>query len=258
MKIILLLLFLSSLVFGHSVPGILKEIKFEQKLGASLNQNILVSNEEDKKITLGNLLGAKPTLFVFSYGDCKTLCSLILNGVIKSLNTVKLAAGKDFQVLILSIDPKESRETLVSRRGMVAKRYLKSPDALGWHFLRAQSSAIKLAASELGFHYAYDPVAQQYAHASGIVFLTPQGKVSSYLMGVEYPPLKMQSALEQAGRSKSGSVVADLLLYCFHYDPSSNKYGQLILTALKVSGCLMVVLILCGLFFLSRAKRSKA
>lgn len=258
MKFAFLLCFISFLSYSYGPPKDLEDIKFEQKIGSLLNTKITVRNEKNEIRPLSTYLNNKPSIFAFTYGDCQTLCSLVINGLIKGLNDIDLIAGKDFQVLLLSIDPHETTSTLSARKAMVQKRYLKPTKSEGWHFLSSTKDQIDLAASELGFNYKYDPKSKQYAHASGIIFLRPDAFVSSYLFGVNYNPAAIEKDLRVASKNRSGDIVTQILLYCFHYDPDKDKYGALIIQSLRIAGGFTILLVSAGIAYLSFKRKEQA
>lgn len=227
-----------------------KTIQFDQNIGVQLDGHYQFLDEKEKIVRTKDLLHEKPGIFVFSYSQCKTLCPLVFESLVHELGQMKKKIGADYTVIFLSIDPSDTSQDLLKRKEMVQRLY-KRPSALtDWMFLRGSEKEIQKVANQFGFHYYYDPVSKQYAHPSGLIFLTPSGKVSSYLMGVNYQSLNIENALSLASKEKSGSLAEALLLYCFHYDPTNGKYGALIINAMKIAGVLTIFIFIAGFIYL--------
>lgn len=241
--VLVFVLSINHVVSAHVENTLLKDVKFEQKIGARLDSKLNFIDEQDQKILAKNLFRNIPSIFVFSYSHCKNLCPMIVNDLTKGLSNVKKKAGIDFNVLFLSIDPTDSKQDLKERKKTAPQ---------GWFFLRGTDAVIKKAASDLGFSYSYDQKSNQYAHPSGLVFLTPKGFVSSYLLGVNFKSDAIERGLKTAGEEKRGSLVEDILLYCFHYDPTNGKYGSLIIRSIRIGGIFTLVALGYGIFLLNR------
>ncbi|PYI85330.1 MAG: SCO family protein [Verrucomicrobia bacterium] len=211
-------------------------IKFDQKLGAQVTLTLPFHDENGKPVKLGDYFGQKPVILVLGYYGCPMLCTLVLNGAVESLHDLKLDLGNQFDVINVSIDPGEKPELAAAKKRIYIKRYGRRGAAEGWHFLTGEASAIKQLANEVGFRYAYDPRIKQYAHPSGIIVLTPEGKVARYFFGINYAPGELDTALREASVHKVGSPMEQLILLCFHYNPLTGKYGNLIMTLVRVGG----------------------
>jgi protein SCO1/2 len=184
------------------------------------------------------------------------LCTLVLNGMVESLQDLKLDMGKQFTVVNVSIDPHETPELAAAKKKTCLKRYGRKGAAAGWHFLTGAEPAVKQLADEVGFRYAYDPSIKQYAHPSGIIILTPEGKVARYFFGINYSPKELAAALKQARTNQTGSPIEQLILLCFHYSPVTGKYGNLIMTIVR--GCGVATLVgLAGAIVLVSRRRQK-
>ena len=201
----------------------LARISFEQKLNAQVSLDLPFRDESGQAVRLGDYFGRKPVILVLGYYQCPMLCTLVANGMIESLEDVKWSIGHEFDVVHVSIDPRETPELAAAKKRNYLKRYGRSGAAQGWHFLTGQDAAIKRLADEVGFQYAYDAPSHQYAHASGLIILTPQGKVARYLFGVTYSPADLFQALAVASANKVGSPVQRLILLCFHYNPIRSR-----------------------------------
>lgn len=214
----------------------LGQIRFEQKLGSQVTQTLSFRDEEGRPVHLGDYFGKKPVLLVLGYYECPMLCTLVLNGMVESAADLKWAIGKEYTVVDVSINPQETPALAAAKKRTYVKQYGRAGAAQGWHFLTGDEATVRQVANEVGFHYAYDPASKQYAHPSGLIFLTPQGKVSGYLFGVTFAPRDLYAALQTASSDQVGSPIQQLILLCFHYNPITGKYSGLIIVLLRVLG----------------------
>ena len=248
----------SSAVHETTAPAadaVAQQAAFDQKLGAGVPLDAVFRDETGQPVTLGYLLGEskRPAVLVLGYKDCPMLCSLVLTGMVESFTDLRLTAGRDFEVIDVSIDPRQSPEDAGAQKRVYCKRYARPDSETGWHFLTSPDDAtIRRLADAIGFHYAYDPVTKQYAHPSGLVILTPAGRVSQYLYGVTFDPATLQDALTLAGAQQIGSPIEQLLLRCFHFNPVSGKYGASIIYALRIGGVLTLLALGGGIGYLIR------
>lgn len=232
-RVLLLFLLMTGLAQADPVTG---RADFAQNLGAQVPRDATFRDERGQAVRFGDCLGRRPALLVLGYSECPMLCSLVLSGLVESLNDLRATAGRQFDLIDLSIDPKETPAVAAARKRTYFKRYHRAGAEAGWHFLVGDDRQIHRVADAIGFHYAYDPESGQYAHASGFVVLTPEGKVSRYFFGVTFDGREVQDALNVAGASRVGSPIERLLLLCFHTNPIAGKYGALILNAMRVAG----------------------
>lgn len=219
----------------------LMEIRFDQRLNTRLPLDLPWVDEHGAGIELGHCFDGRPVILILGYYECPMLCSLVLNGLVKGLQELKLEAGRDFNVVMVSIDPEESPALAAAKKRTYLKRYGHTRAASGWHFLTGDENAIRQITRETGFHYAYDASLGQYAHPSGLIVLTPHGEVSRYLFGVEYPAKELDAALREAGSGRIGSPIRQFILLCFHYQPLTGKYGDLIMSAVRASGIVTIL-----------------
>ena len=192
------------------------------------------------------------------YYSCPMLCTQVLNGLDRSMENIPLTIGKDFNVVTVSIDPTEKPVLAEAKQALYTGMYGRPGAAQGWHFLTGEEPQIKRSGGRGGFHYAYDPDSKQYAHASAIMMLTPKGKISRYFYGVTYPERDLRLGLVEASAGKIGSPVDAVLLFCYHYDPHTGKYGLLISRVIQLAGALTVLLGGIGLFVLFRGEHYAA
>ncbi|MGH9725602.1 MAG: SCO family protein, partial [Candidatus Acidiferrales bacterium] len=214
-------------------------------------------DESGRVVPLSTYFGhGRPVLLSLVYFTCPMLCTQVLNGVLTSVKAQTLNIGSDFDVLTVSIDPTDTPRMASAKHDLYTGIYNRPGGAQGWHFLTGEQPQIKALADAVGFRYAYDPDSKQYAHASAIMVLTPEGKVSRYFYGIEYPTRDLRLGLVEASADKIGTPVDAILLFCYHYDPHIGKYGLVISHVLKLAGALTVLLIGFGIFFLARSGKS--
>jgi protein SCO1/2 len=234
---------------------ILNKLDFEQHIGAQVPRSAAFKNEAGESVTLGSLMGEKPVLLNLVYYECPMLCTMVLNGVLTALRAVSLTANKDFDIITISIDPRESPELARKKKKHYLSKYNREGADGGWHFLTGSQESIDAIADAVGFSYVFNEETEQYAHAAGTVFLTPDAIVSRYLFGIEYAPRDLRLALVEASKKKIGNPVDKLLLYCYQYDAATGKYGLLIMNVLRVAGLGTVMLLVGALFLMLRRER---
>jgi len=226
------------------------QIRFDQKQNAQISLDLAFQDEAGKPVELGQYFGKRPVVLVMGYYECPMLCTLVLNGLMEGAADMKWSIGRDFEVVDVSINPRETAVLAASKKRSYVQRYGRPGSAAGWHFLTGNENATKRLADEVGFRYAYDPAYKQYAHPSGLIILTPSGKVSSYLFGVVYPPKDLYESLRRASANQVSLSLRQFILLCFHYNPVTGKYSRTILTTLRVLG-IGTVFGVAGLILLS-------
>jgi protein SCO1/2 len=226
-----------------ALPSALQGVGIDQKLDEQVPLNIVLKDEAGRDVPLSNFFSkGKPVVLALVYYRCPMLCTQILSGLESALKAVTFNPGKDFEVVAVSFDPKDTSELAASKKQMYLRRYGRPNTANGWHFLTGEEKNIRLLTDAVGFHYKYDPKTDQFAHASGIMILTPDGRMSRYFYGVEYAPRDVRLGLVEASRNKIGSPVDAVLLFCFHYDPATGKYGAIALNLLRASAALFALI----------------
>ena len=237
-----------------ALPPALAGVGIDQKLDRQVPLDLTFRDEAGRTVPLSSFFsGRKPVILALVYYQCPMLCTMILNGVESSLKAVSFDPGRDFEVLSVSFDPKDTPQLAASKKQMYLRRYGRPGTANGWHFLTGDEANIQALTSAVGFRYKYDAASGQFAHASGIMVLTPQGRLSRYLYGVEYAPRDVRLALVEASENKIGSPVDQLLLFCYHYDPATGKYGAMTMNILRASAAGFALL--CGAFLLIAIRR---
>jgi len=236
-------------------PAIMEELGIDQKLNDQIPLDLKFFDENGQERRLGDFFGSKPVLLLPVYYDCPQLCSQILSGFVMSLRAMSLEVGKDFTAVAFSFDPREKPDLAAKKKATYIKSYGKPEAAAGWHFLTGNEESIKALTKAIGFRYAWDPETNQYAHASGIMVATAQGKLSRYMFGVEYSPRFLRLALVEASEGKIGSVVDQVLLLCYHYDPATGQYGLIIMNVIRILAIMtLVALVLMFLIFRGKNK----
>lgn len=234
-------------------PG-LKNVGIKQNLNQLMPADLEFTDDLGRKVHLGDYFGSKPLILNFVYFSCPMLCSEELSGLESALRVLKFDVGKEFDVVTISFDPKDTPEAAAKKKGEFLRRYKRAGAAQGWHFLVGQPDAIKAATDAAGFQYEYDPQTQQFAHSTAIMILTPQGKISQYYYGVEFAPKDIRLGLVAASENKIGNLADELLLYCYHYDPEKGKYSATVLRILRLAA-IATMLCLGSLFFMMVRKR---
>jgi protein SCO1/2 len=240
-----------------ALPGALAGVSIEQRLNQQVPLDVIFRDEAGRSVPLSSFFEpAKPVVLALVYYRCPMLCTEILTGLESSLKAVSLDAGRDFQVVSVSFDPKDTPELAASKKQMYLKRYNRRDSANGWHFLTGDEANIRALTDAVGFHYKYDPATGQFAHASAILILTPEGRISKYFYGVEYAPRDLRLGLVEASREKIGTPVDQILLYCYHYDPATGKYGAIAMNIVR--GAAAVFLLVGGAILLVFFRRDAA
>jgi protein SCO1/2 len=221
-----------------------------QQLGSSVTLNLPFKDERGREITLGEASDGKPFILALVYYQCPMLCNLILGGLLETLMDLGPSAGDQFNVVAVSFDPTEGPNLAMAKKSHYLRSYGRPSGEAGWRFLSDVSGSAERLCREVGFRIAYDPATRQYAHASAIMVVTPDGRLSRYFMGVSYPVRDVRLALVEASAGKIGSVTDQLLLLCFRYDPAAGKYTLAVWTLLRAASAATVfglILLLVGL-----------
>jgi protein SCO1 len=232
-----------------ALPTGLSGVGIDQKLDQQVPLDLVFKDEYGHQAPLSTYFsGSKPVVLALVYYQCPMLCNMILNGVESSLKAVSFNPGRDFEILAVSFDPKDTPEIAAGKKEGYLKRYNRPGTANGWHFLTGDEANIKALTQAVGYRYKYDQATGQFAHASGIMVLTPRGRVSRYFYGVEYAPRDLRLGLVEASQNKIGSPVDQVLLFCFHYDPATGKYGAIAMNIVRFAGAAFSLI--CGCFLL--------
>jgi len=232
------------------LPAALRNIGVDQKLNEQVPLNLVFHDEDGRDAPLASYFGARPVVLAMVYYQCPMLCTQILNGLVTSLRYMTLESGQDFEVIAVSIDPTETPVLAAKKKAEYVRRYAKG--SAGWHFLTGAEPQIRQLAGAVGFRYAYDPNTKQYAHASAIMVLTPTGRLSRYFYGIEYSPRDLRLGLVEASENKIGTPVDQVLLYCYHFDPSTGKYSAIVMNIVRLAALLTLLIFVPLLIWLWR------
>jgi protein SCO1/2 len=239
-------------------PAALEKVGFDQRLDAQVPLDLAFRDEVGRSVRLSDYFNGKPVILVLAYYRCPQLCTQVLNGLVRAMLDLPFEAGREFNVLTVSFDPREGPELANAKRNTYLERYGKPGAENGWHFLTGEEEEIHQLAESVGFHYSYDPRFDQFAHASGIMILTPTGRISRYFFDVKYSPLDLRLGLVEAGQGHIGTPIEQILLFCFHYDPAEGRYGATILNIVRVGGVLTVLALGTFIGLMLRQERRRA
>jgi protein SCO1/2 len=234
-----------------------QDVGIDQRLGEHIPLDLEFRDERGQTVKLASYFGKKPVVLALVYYQCPMLCTLVLNDLVRALRALPLELGRDFEIVTVSIDPRETPQLAATKKASYVETY--GRDGSAWHFLVGDEASIGALARAIGFRYVYDAEADQYAHAAGLIVATPEGVLSRYLYGVEYAPRDLRLALVEAGDGRVGGLADQVLMLCFHYDPTTGKYGFAIMSALRIAGvATVVVLVAFMLRSLRRERRGRS
>jgi protein SCO1 len=238
-------------------PALMKKVGFDQRLNQQVPMDLEFTDDTGKTVKLRDYFGQKPIVLVLAYYRCPMLCTLVLNGLTQSMRAIPYTIGKEFNVVTVSFDPRETSDLAAAKKKTYAKSYGRSGAAEGWHFLTGKEDAIEKLTKAVGFRYIYDAKQDQYIHTSGIIILTPEGKISRYFYGITYSPVDLRLGLVEASAEKIGSPTDQILLYCCHYDPETGKYTASILNFVRAGGVFTIVAVVGMVWFLMRRNKRR-
>jgi protein SCO1 len=243
-------------IFPHGADAVLGALGFDQRLNEHLPLDVTFHNEAGKATPLSGYFGDRPVILTLGYFHCPNLCSLVRVGLLDALQDLQFDAGVQYEVVLISIDPEETPEIARAVKEQTLEIYGRDGAAAGWHFLTGTHDDIDRVADAVGFRYAYDISQEQYAHASGIVVLTPAGKVARYFFGLEYDPRDLRLGLIEAANHRIGSVIDQILLFCFHYNPLTGQYTVAIQNIMRIAGLLTMLILGGGILWMLRQERA--
>jgi protein SCO1/2 len=224
-------------------PPILRNVGITQRLGQQLPLDALFLDEAGRPVRLGQYFGTRPVVLVLAYYNCPMLCTQVFGGLVSSLRVLSFDAGKDFDVVAVSFDPRDRPADAAAKKAPYVASYGRPRAASGWHFLTGSTAAIERLTEAVGFRYKYDESLGQFAHASAITVATPGGRLSRYFYGIEYAPRDLRLGLVEASGNRIGSPVDQILLYCYHYDPKVGKYGAIVMNMVRLGGVAAVLIL---------------
>lgn len=228
-------------ITANDRPEALREVGFDQKLDQQVPLDLQFRDESGKSVRLGDFFGTRPVVLSLAYFSCPMLCGLHLNGLASSLKPLRLEPGQDFEIVTVSFDPRDTPDKATVKKKDTLERYERRGAENGWHFLTGDAEQIRALTSAVGFRYQYDEKRGEFAHPAGVVLLTPEGHVSRYLFGIDYSPRDLRLGLVESAQGKIGTLVDQVLLFCFHYDPSMGRYSAIALNSVRVGGVLTLL-----------------
>ena len=241
---------------SSTMPAPLREIGFDQNIDGTVPLDTVFRDESGRTVRLGEYFGKRPVVMVFAYYDCPMLCTLVVNGLASALGVMSLEPHRDFEIVTVSFNPADTPAGAAAKKAAALTRYNRTGAAEGWHFLTGDQESIARLTRAAGFRYTWDAATKQFAHPSGIVVLTPEGRLARYLFGIEYGPRDLRFALVEASSGRVGSKVDALLLFCYHYDPATGRYGLVIMRTIRVAGAATVVALAAFITIMVRRERA--
>ncbi len=235
-------------------PAVLRDVGIDQRLDEQVPLDLEFADETGKAVKLGDYFGKKPVVLVLAYYRCPMLCTLVLNGLAVAMRDMPLTPGTDYQVVTVSFDPRETPQLAAEKKANYIRKLGRPGAAEAWHFLTGQAEPIRRLAAAVGFRYVYDKAKDQYIHASGVIVVTPAGKISRYFFGIQYLARDLRMGLVEASGGNVGSPAEELLLYCFHYDPALGRYTADVINMVRVGGVLTIVAIAGMVWFLMKCR----
>jgi protein SCO1/2 len=240
------------------LPPALRDVAFDQRLGEALPLDAPLRDEAGRAVRLGDYFGRRPVVLSLVYYECPMLCTLTLNGLASALGVLTLEPGREFELVTVSFDPRDTPELAAAKKQAYLSRYRKPGAEAGWHFLTAEPEAIERITRAVGFRYAWDGETRQFAHPAGVVVATPEGVIARYLYGIEYAPKDLRLAVVEASTGKVGRPMDQLLLFCYQYDPTTGGYGVAIMRIVRLGGIVTVLALASFITVMLRRERAQA
>ena len=245
-------------VSSTTMPAQLQNVGFDPQLNAQIPLDLPFVDENGSNVQLRDYFKQKPVVLAFVYYGCPMLCNQVEQGVVGSLRMLSFTPGRDYEVVFVSFDPRESADMAAQKKKSALDHFRRPETASGWHFLTGTKESIDAATKAANFRYSFDTKTNLFAHASGIMLLTPDGRISRYFYGVEYPGRDMRLGLVDASAGKIGTPIDHVLLFCYQYDPSSATYSASILKIIRLGGILTVLCIVGGILIFRRRDAAQA
>jgi protein SCO1/2 len=240
---------------ASTIPAPLRAIGFDQNIDRQVPLDTPFRDESGATVHLGDYFGKRPVVLVFAYYDCPMLCTQVIHGLSSALGVLTLKPGKDFEIVTVSFNPRDTPATAAAKKAVHLQRYKQPGAADAWHFLTGDQPSIDRLTQAAGFRYAWDADTKQFAHPSGVIVLTPDGRLARYLFGIEYGPRDLRFGIVEASAGKVGTPVDSLLLYCYHYDPMTGRYGLVIMRAMRLAGAATVLALVTFIIVMIRRER---
>jgi protein SCO1/2 len=235
-----------------ATPSVLDEVGIDQRLGTQIDLSLQFRDETGNTVPLLKYFHGKPVVLAPVYLTCSSLCPMTLNSLMEALRIIALNAGTDFEVVAFSFDPKDSPVMAAAAKARYVREYGRPDKTAGFHFLTGNDSSLRALTDSIGFHYKWDDSSRQWAHATGIMVVTPEGKLSQYFYGLEYSGRDLRLSLVEASHEKIGNIVDRVLLYCYHYDPATGKYGIVVIRTIRIFGTATALALFAFMFVMFR------
>lgn len=242
-------------MWAQSIAEVTQQVKFEQRINAQLPLDLKFHDETGQAVQLLQYFGKKPVVLALVYYECPMLCTFVLNGLVKTLRPLSFEPGREFEIVVVSFNPRETPKLAAQKKQVYLEEYKRVQTWAGWHFLTGDAESIRALTQTAGFYYIYDEQSKQFAHASGIMVVKPDGRLFRYFYGIEYAPRDLRLALVEASTQRIGTPVDQMLLFCFHYDPHTGKYGVLIQRVIQLAGTTTVLIVAGFLALMFRRER---
>lgn len=247
----------SQILSSSARPDALADVGIEQRLNEELPLDLVFRDEAGREVQIGDYFGDKPVILSLVYYECPMLCTMVLNGLVSSLADLDFDDGNEFEVVTVSFNPKDTPDLASRKKQTYLGKYGRDGAEDGWHFLTGEAGSIEALTEAVGFKYKFIPETGEFVHASSIMVLTPLGKLSKYFYGIDYPEFDLRLGLVEASDNKIGSPVDQILLYCYHYDPTTGKYGMVIMNVIRVAGTLTVLMLVGFMLLMFRRDRQR-
>jgi protein SCO1/2 len=241
---------------SSALPAPLREIGFDQNLDQRIPLDTVLVDEAGRQVRLGDYFGSRPVVLLFAYYECPMLCTMVINGLAGALGVLTLQPGQDFEIVTVSFDPRDTPATAAAKKAAYLERYRRPGADAAWHFLTGDEGSVRRLTAAAGFRYVWDEATRQFAHPSGVIVLTPDGRLARYMFGIEYSPRDLRLAIVEASAGQVGSAVDALLLYCFHYNPMTGRYGLVVMRAIRLAGAATVLALGGFIFVMLRRERA--
>ncbi|HMA28903.1 MAG TPA: SCO family protein [Thermoanaerobaculia bacterium] len=239
-------------------PPPVKDVGFDQRLGEAIPLDLVFRDEAGESVRLSTFFGKRPVVLSLVYFTCPMLCGMTTDGLVRSVRALSFEPGTDYEILSLSFDPRDTPETASEKKRTVMAQYGRKSGPGGWHFLTGDAASIAALTKAVGFRYVWDAEQKQFAHATGVTVLTPQGRIAKVFFGIEYPAKDLRLALIEASDEKIGNVVDQLLLLCFHYDPKAGRYTATVRNLVRAGGVITFVLLAGFVTIMLRKERARS
>lgn len=244
--------------FYEGLPAPLQRVSFDQRLGESIDLSLTFNDENGDEVRLGELIRDRPVALVLVYHGCPMLCSMSTQGLVTSLKALEMSASNEFDVLVVSFDPEDTPELARNAKAKILTDYARPGSESGWHFLTGEQESIDALTEAVGFHYTRDEETGEFAHAAGLTILTPDGTISRYLYGIEYPARSLRLAFIESAEGQIGNLVDQAILFCYRYDPATGTYSAATMNVVRLAGALTVLAIVVVVFRTVRRERRRA